>query len=245
VLQDGTFERVGGCTQLHPNVRIVCATHRDLRAMVERGDFREDLYYRLCGVALEVPPLCDRLGDLPGLAEALLEEAQRTGGIEKRSLSPAALRALSRHRWPGNVRELENGLRVAALFAAGSTIEVSDFTENVEGLRHLADARPSSGGPSSGGPLSATPHQGLAAEGRNDTIPPPAGSTDLVYAEVRGGTKLADMKRRLEQECIARALVESGGNITRAAAILGMKRPRLSQLVKQYDLATVLEDIKA
>ena len=67
----------------------------------------------------------------------------------------------------------------------------------------------------------------------------------MVYAEIRGGTRLADMKKKLEQECIARALVDSGGNITRAAALLGMKRPRLSQLVKQYNFATVLEDIKS
>ncbi|MBW2455672.1 MAG: sigma 54-interacting transcriptional regulator [Deltaproteobacteria bacterium] len=239
VLQDGTFERVGGCTQLHANVRIVCATHRDLKAMVERGEFREDLYYRLCGVALEVPPLCDRLGDLPRLAEALLVEANRTSGIDQKPLSRAALQALSRHRWPGNVRELENALRVAALFAAGPKIELTDFTENVEGLRHLGEA------PALTGAAGSAPTEPRASGSGNDTIPPPSSSTDIVYAEIRGGTKLADMKRRLEQECIARALVESGGNITRAADLLGMKRPRLSQLVKQYELAKVLEDLKS
>ena len=239
VLQDGTFERVGGCTQLHANVRIVCATHRDLKAMAERGEFREDLYYRLCGVALEVPPLGERLGDLPSLAEALLAEAHRTSGIKKTPLSQAALRALNRHRWPGNVRELENALRVAALFASGPEIELSDFTENVEGLRHLGEPPPPT---SSALP---TPPEPLGGAPSLESIPPPWSSTDLVYSEIRGGTKLADMKRRLEQECIARALVESGGNITRAAAILGMKRPRLSQLVKQYDLASVLEDIRS
>ncbi len=239
VLQDGTFERVGGCTQLHANVRIVCATHRDLKAMVERGEFREDLYYRLCGVALEVPPLCDRLGDLPRLSDTLLAEANRTSGIDRKPLSQAALRALGRHRWPGNVRELENALRVAALFAVGPKIELSDFTENVEGLRHIGEA--TALGDGSGGP----PNEPRPSRPGGDTIPPPSSSTDIVYAEIRGGTKLADMKRRLEQECIARALVESGGNITRAANLLGMKRPRLSQLVKQYELAKVLEDLKS
>jgi len=239
VLQDGTFERVGGCTQLHANVRIVCATHRDLKALVARGEFREDLYYRLCGVTLEAPPLCDRLGDLPILAEALLREAQRTSGIDYKRLSQTALRALSRHRWPGNVRELENALRVAALFAPGPEIELTDFTDNVEGLRHLDEVDSLATG------VASSPGEPLGGGAMSDSMLPPSSSTDLVYAEIRGGTKLADMKRRLEQECIARALVESGGNITRAAKLLGMKRPRLSQLVKQYDLAKVLEDLKS
>jgi transcriptional regulator with GAF, ATPase, and Fis domain/Tfp pilus assembly protein PilF len=235
VLQDGTFERVGGCTQLRANVRIVCATHRDLRAMVERGEFREDLYYRLCGVIIEVPALRERVEDIPSLAQALLAQAERQSGIEARPLSREALRTLTRHNWPGNVRELENALRVAALFARGPEIALSDFTDNVEGLRQL---------PSRGHPSSVPPPPDTEL-GKGDPLAPTPSSSDLVYSEVRGGSRLSDMKRRIEQECIARALVDSGGNITRAAALLGMKRPRLSQLVKQYKLATVLEDFKS
>ncbi len=240
VLQDGTYERVGGCTQLRANVRIVCATHRDLRAMVARGEFREDLYYRLCGVVLEVPSLRERTSDLPALSQALLQRAEETAGVEPRPISDEAMAALCRHSWPGNVRELENALRVAALFARGDRIELSDFTENVEGLRHLASTpdgqtgRVSDWGTVPPPPRDSTP----------DSVAPPSSSTDVVYAEVRGGLKLSEMKKKLEQECIYRALVESGGNITKAADLLGMKRPRLSQLVKQYELATVLEDIK-
>jgi len=237
VLQDGTFERVGGCTQLHANVRIVCATHRDLRAMVERGEFREDLYYRLCGVVIEVPALRERLEDIPLLAQALLTQAERTSGIEARPLSRDALRALTRHNWPGNVRELENALRVAALFARGNEISLTDFVDNVEGLRHLTA---SSGRTSQ--PSSVPPPPDVEV---GITLPPPPSSSDIVYSEIRGGHRLSDMKRRIEQECIARALVESGGNITRAATLLGMKRPRLSQLVKQYKLANIVEDIKS
>jgi transcriptional regulator with GAF, ATPase, and Fis domain len=239
VLQDGTYERVGGCTQLRANVRIVCATHRDLRAMVERGEFREDLYYRLSCVVIEVPALRERVVDLPQLCEALLDQQSRTSGIPRLGLSRDALRNLCRHGWPGNVRELENALRVAALFARGPQIETSDFVEHVENLRYLGelgDHPPSRPSPGSIPPPPDSSHDSLA---------PPSSSTEVVYSEIRGGTSLTDMKRRLEQECIARALVESGGNITRAAALLGMKRPRLSQLVKQYKLATVLEDIKS
>jgi DNA-binding NtrC family response regulator len=239
----------------------LCATHRDLKAMVAAGTFREDLYYRLCGVILEVPPLRDRLSDLPGLSAALLERVTANAGIENRPLSPHAVQALSRHAWPGNVREFENALRVAALFAKGDSIEIADFTDNVEGLRHLAQgdpenewpsmppSRPASRPPPSwdGAPASAHGSSGKGAEsaGPPSFGPPSASSTDVVYAEVRNGLKLSEMKKKLEHECIARALVESGGNITRAAELLGMKRPRLSQLVKQYKLGSVVEDIKS
>src|SRR5690606_5627207 len=151
----------------------------------------------------------------------------------------------------GNVRELENTLRVAALFARGAAIELADLEENFESLRGLGshDEPPPLSAPSSapGSRSEGAPSaRGEPASRRSSpTLPPPSSSTDLVYAEVRLGTTLGDMKKRLEQECIARALVESGGNITRAAALLGMKRPRLSQLVKQYELSGVLEDIKS
>ena len=241
VLQDGTFERVGGCSQLRANVRIVCATHRDLPAMVERGEFRQDLYYRLCGVVLEVPSLQERISDLPLLVTALLGGHGTSVGSQNKNitLSRSARHGLARHNWPGNVRELENALRVATLFAADSEIELADFTDNVESLRYLAsETSPAS-------QIEPARPSGSQPADAHDSLPPPSSSTDLVYAEIRTGTKLADMKRKLEQECIARALVESGGNITRAAALLGMKRPRLSQLVKQYKLASVLEDIKS
>ncbi len=261
VLQDGTFQRVGGCTTLRANVRVVCATHRDLKAMVERGEFREDLYYRLCGVVLEVPSLKERIADLPQLCATLLDRAHTQrggalGGVERRPLSAEALRGLARHAWPGNVRELENAIRVAALFARGPQIELRDFCDNVESLRYLAELEPLAAAgesrrvgsippPSRDGASAQAPAAGTRAPDSDFELPPPSSSTDLVYAEIRTGTTLASLKRRLEQDCIARALVESGGNITRAAKLLGMKRPRLSQLVKQYKLASVLEDIKS
>src|SRR5262249_22465545 len=138
VLQDRTFERVGGVTPLRANVRIVCATHRDLAAMVARGEFREDLYYRLRGVVLEVPALRYRLADLPHLAEAILEVVASERSTKVKRLSPSALDGLCRHPWPGNVRELENALRAAALFAETDVIDLSDLATNVVNLRALA-----------------------------------------------------------------------------------------------------------
>ncbi|WP_438019569.1 sigma 54-interacting transcriptional regulator [Sorangium sp. So ce315] len=255
VLQDRTFERVGGVTPLRANVRILCATHRDLRAMVARGEFREDLYYRLRQVVLEVPALRQRPRDLPVIAAAILERIAAERGTAPKRLSSRAIAALSRHPWPGNVRELENALRAAAIFADGAVIELEDFTTNVEGLRDLDAAEPTSApatpraGTQPASPAiepPSGPHMPASERAAPSSHPPamPADRTplELAYAHVRGGVSLSDMKREIERECIARALDESRGNITRAAVLLGMKRPRLSQLVKQYGFGGTSED---
>jgi transcriptional regulator with GAF, ATPase, and Fis domain len=235
VLQEKTFERVGGTTPIRANVRVICATHRDLRAMVERGEFREDLYYRLRGITLEIPPLRSRMGDLPRIAAHLLERIAFERDEEVKTLSPDAIELLERHRWPGNVRELENALRAASLFAESTTITAADLADNVEDLRALK--RPIS--VTAAAPIS---NVDVASEGEEHRPLPSteAGPTAMAYACVRqGSVSLGELKRQIERDCIARALAETRGNITRAAALLGMKRPRLSQLVKQYGLAAI------
>ena len=270
VLQDRSYERVGGVTPLRANVRIICATHRDLRAMVARGEFREDLFYRLRGLVLEVPALRQRIGDVAPIAAAILAGIAAERGAPVKTLSARALEGLGRHTWPGNVRELENALRAAALFSEGDTIELEDFTSNVDGLRGLelcsrtlrpedvaevsSGTRNASGGPVSAGALIRERSAGLESQrqpsssaelyrGEDDQDREPGSTpTDVAYAHIRGGVSLFDMKRQLERDCIERALGESQGNITRAAALLGMKRPRLSQLVKQYGLGSGSEE---
>jgi transcriptional regulator with GAF, ATPase, and Fis domain len=253
VLQERTFERVGGTAPIRANVRVICATHRDLRAMVERGEFREDLYYRLGGITLEVPALRARVGDLPRISDHLLARIAVERGETKKTLSPDAHDLLGRHRWPGNVRELENALRAASLFAEGDVITASTLLDNVDDLRaaaHPGRARAVIPAPSASGtvvaPASGTvvaPEDDDDAESEHADVPLPpveANATAVAYSQVRaGGTSLPDIKRQIERDCIARALAETRGNITRAAALLGMKRPRLSQLVKQYGLAAV------
>ena len=238
VLQERTFERVGGTAPIHADVRIVCATHRDLAAMVERGEFRKDLYFRLSGLQLTVPSLRSRTGDLPAIADALLDRFADERGERKKSLSDGALSLLVRHRWPGNVRELENALRAASVFADGEILGAADFTEHVEAFRVIAVPAAAS----SGSVVRETVGDADVAS-TEDGAPIPDGdatATDLLYAHLKaGGANLFDMKRQIERDCIARALSETRGNITRAASILGMKRPRLSQLVKQYGLGEV------
>ena len=240
VLQERTFERVGGTAPIRANVRVICATHRDLRAMVDRGEFREDLYYRLQGIQLEVPALRARLGDVPRIAESLLARIAHERGEAPKRLDAAALEVLQAHRWPGNIRELENALRAGSLFAEGEVIRAADLLDNVEDLRaattRLGPTELKAEGPELGSAASACDDDEAGG-------PLPLGeasATAIAYAQVRSSAvSLADMKRQIERDCIARALADTKGNITKAAALLGMKRPRLSQLVKQYGLAAV------
>jgi len=116
VLQEKTFERVGGRREISVDVRIVAATNRDLKKMVAEGKFREDLYYRLSTFPLELPPLRERAADIPVLARFFLERAARELGKPDLKLTDAAIERLKTYRWPGNVRELENLMeRVAIL----------------------------------------------------------------------------------------------------------------------------------
>jgi transcriptional regulator with GAF, ATPase, and Fis domain/tetratricopeptide (TPR) repeat protein len=245
VLQERTFERVGGTTPIRANVRVICATHRDLKAMVERCDFREDLYYRLRGITLEVPALRQRMGDLPRISDHLLARIASERAELKKSLSADALELLGRHRWPGNVRELENALRAASLFVEGDVITAATLAENVDDLRAAAQAGRARPSPPPPAPLDDAPSEPAVSDEEGDSGEGPlpaaeANATAVAYSQVRGGgTSLPDIKRQIERDCIARALAETRGNITRAAALLGMKRPRLSQLVKQYGLAAV------
>ena len=122
VVQERSFERLAGTRTVRVDVRILASTQVDLQARVAAGTFRQDLYYRLNVIRLEIPPLRERMEDLPVLAEVLLrEQAQRQGGPAKR-LSAGALERLSRHDWPGNVRELQNVLESAAILADGPEI---------------------------------------------------------------------------------------------------------------------------
>jgi transcriptional regulator with GAF, ATPase, and Fis domain/Flp pilus assembly protein TadD len=222
VLQNKEFERVGGTEPIRVDVRIICATNRDLEAMVRAGTFREDLYYRLRGVLIEVPPLRERAEDIRPLADHFLARIarERESGSAKR-LSPAAEKLLRSHRWPGNVRELENVLRSVSLFTDAEVLDVQDFIDYPE-LRESIPAEDGSGLDPGGGPPG-----GSDASDQEDT-----------YAYLRAsGISLKDLKKEIEARCISEALSEARGNITRAADLLGMKRPRLSQLIKEHGLS--------
>jgi two-component system NtrC family response regulator len=127
VLQNREFERVGGNKTIKVDVRVIAASNRDLKEEVARGTFREDLYYRLNVVHLEVPPLRDRREDLPLLIRYFLEKFAKELNKETPALSPEAMTALRDYPWPGNIRELENMLERAVILSSGSSIQVEDL----------------------------------------------------------------------------------------------------------------------
>jgi len=127
VLQERSFERVGGARPIEVDVRVIAATHRNLAEEVKQDRFREDLYYRLKVVEIELPPLRERTEDVPALAQRFLEHVTERLGLEKKRLGESALARLARHSWPGNVRELENAIEQAAVLGSGATIEEADL----------------------------------------------------------------------------------------------------------------------
>ncbi len=127
VLQEREFERVGGEETIHVDVRVIAATHRDLKAEVDAGRFREDLYYRLHIVPLTIPPLRQRLDDVTALANHFLTRAKSAFNRPGLQLDEQALQALAEYHWPGNVRELENVIERSAVLCDGDTISVEDL----------------------------------------------------------------------------------------------------------------------
>ena len=122
LLQEGRFERVGGNESISVDVRIIAATNQDLPALIEQGRFRKDLYYRLSGVAISLPPLRQRQEDIPELAHYFLFRYNRQLDAALQSISPEALELMQAYPWPGNVRELQNVIRQSVLVAAGPTL---------------------------------------------------------------------------------------------------------------------------
>ncbi len=127
-LEEHTFRRVGGSAEIQPNVRVIAATNRDLADMVEKGTFREDLYYRLTVLHVHLPPLRERREDIAPLARLFVDRFNRELGKRVCKLSAKALTELETYPWPGNIRELRNAVERAVLLAEGDVLEPSDFS---------------------------------------------------------------------------------------------------------------------
>jgi two-component system response regulator HydG len=133
VLQEREVERVGGEDPIKIDVRLVCATHRDLDTMVKEGTFREDLYYRIKVIVLQLPALRERPDDIPELVEHFVRLANERDRRQVKGFTPAALERLQAYTWPGNVRELENVVEQAVVLARGDTVDAEDLPAEVTG----------------------------------------------------------------------------------------------------------------
>ena len=198
VLQNGEFQRLGGDQTLRTKVRVIAATNKDLMAMVKEKTFREDLYYRIHVVQIQLPPLRERLEDVFPLAEHFLKRAGKDRGL---TFSTASKKALQSWRWPGNVRELENAVTRAVVCAAADSIEPGDLPPELIGGKGTM-------------------------ENKGDW-----------WGDLKAQNPGGDLLGAAEKMLVERALQEAGGNVKRAAEVLGVTRAALRTRVERYGLA--------
>jgi len=219
VLQEGEFTTVGGRTPVKANVRIVAATHRDLRQAIRQGLFREDLFYRLNVVPIRLPPLRERTEDVGLLARHFLDRAA-AGGLPAKVLDSAAIERLRRHSWPGNVREIENLMRRLAALHPAETIGA----EAVDA--ELSDAAP--------------PPDAFQASGAETLERAVERHLSAVLAAHREGLPVSDLYDRVlaevERPLLRLALSANRGNQIKAAAMLGLNRNTLRKKIRDLEL---------
>ncbi len=225
VLQEGEFSTVGGRSPIKANVRIVAATHRDLRQAIRAGAFREDLFYRLNVVPIRLPPLRERTEDIPVLARHFLERA-RESGLPGKTLTESAIDRLRAHRWPGNVRELENLMRrVAALYPQETISDDIIAAELAEASSfNIGPAEPEHDG-----------HETLAASVERHI-------KQFLQAS-KDGMPMRDIYDRViaevERPLIAMTLSATKGNQIKAAAVLGLNRNTLRKKIRDLEIPVV------
>jgi len=208
VLQEGTFTPVGGTETRQVDVRLIAATHKDLQKMVERGEFREDLYYRINVIKVQVPPLRERMDDLPVLVEHFLRKHFRprpTAGVRRPPrFSAEAMQSLARYPWPGNIRELENEIERCMVL---------------------------------GGDLDELPEDLLSQRVRDGAGPSPrAGSTASRAASYEAAGSLKNAIEQLERDLIHQGLIRTHWNKSQLAKELGISRSNLITKVERYGL---------
>jgi len=211
LLQEQAFERVGGNEQIRTDVRLIAATHHDLKTDSEAGMFRPDLYYRLNVFTIHLPPLREREEDLPMLIQHYLRRFSRELGREVRDMAPEAMARLCSYSWPGNIRELQSVLKQSLLRASG-TILVPAFLPELSG--RVTDSH-SESAPEANLGLETFIHQRLSSDARD------------IYA---------DTHRQVDRLLLPRVLDYTGGNQHQAARLLGIARQTLRHKLRDLGL---------
>lgn len=215
VLQEKSFERIGSNKTIAADVRVICATNRNLREMVARGTFREDLYYRLNVVELHLPPLRERRDDISLLVHHFIKKSAERFNKKELRVTPAAMNALEQYHWPGNVRELENAIQRAIVLADGQTLELSHLPSL---LRETAGTLPVQ-----------LPHNVVAMPAGEET-----GSEDELTPPVNSSYE--EQIRQFKRSLVVRTLQQNGWRKAETARALGVARGYLHRLINQLDI---------
>ncbi|WP_029008156.1 nitrogen regulation protein NR(I) [Azospirillum halopraeferens] len=222
VLQEGEYTTVGGRTPIKTDVRIIAATHRDLRTLIRQGLFREDLFYRLCVVPIRLPPLRERTEDVPLLVRHFLNQTVAQG-LPAKSIDQTAMDRLKRYRWPGNVRELENLVRRLAALYSQEVIGV-DVIE-----AELADAQPA-----------VQPVEETQSEGLSSAVERHLKDYFAAHKDGMPSNGLYDrVLREIERPLISLSLSATRGNQIKAAQLLGLNRNTLRKKIRDLDIQVV------
>jgi transcriptional regulator with PAS, ATPase and Fis domain len=211
VLQEGELRPVGAREVRQVDVRLLCASNKNLLELARAGKFREDLYYRIAVMTVEVPPLRERREDIPLLVDFFIQRAAEADGRDPPQISREALQLLVHHDWPGNVRELENEVKKLVTLA-----------KDVIKAEHLSPRFLSGAAPDR--PLSALRRVAVAD------------GTDALMLMLERGKALAEVIEEFEKEAIARLLEATQGNRSETARRLGLSRPGLLKKMKRYKI---------
>jgi two-component system, NtrC family, nitrogen regulation response regulator NtrX len=210
VLQEGEVERLGSARTIKVDVRVIAATNKNLEEEIERGQFREDLYFRLAVIPIQVPPLRERPEDVAPLVRHYMEYFSRENNVRPKRLTQAGLDALSRYRWKGNIRELRNTVERLNIMTSGDVI---DFADLPEGVRSPATWP---GGSAVGGP--GSPKSGSEAD------------------QSKAAGTLREFKESAERMFLVGKLRENGWNISKTAEVIGTPRSNLYKKLEQYQI---------
>jgi len=231
VLEESSFERVGGTRKVTVDIRVIAATNKDLPELIRRGDFREDLYYRINIVNLRLPPLRERRGDIPLLVDYFVRKYARKYNRPVLGVEPEVIQLWSAYDWPGNVRELQNAVNQAVLLCGGATVDLSAVTVNQTGApplsRRFDAAEAAAAGVAAGaGPAAGKPSGKPAGLPEDIDIESFAGLKELHEAVVE----------RYERRLIEAVLGRENGNRSRTAAALGVTRKTLAEKMAAYGI---------
>jgi len=245
-IQEGEIQRVGGTKVKKVDARLIAATHKNLLSMVKSKEFREDLYYRLNVVTIEMPPLRERMEDLPELVDFIIHRLNKEKKTRVSEIAKDALDVLSRYDWPGNVRELENALHSASVVSKGKRILGKDLPNlvsvNVNQVkRSTGDSVQADENPSKnfGSRVEPKAYEADKSESTAETISTSSVSAsesfDLAYANIREMSD-SNLLALVEKEMIQRSLTETGGNQVKASALLGITRATLRKRIDAYGI---------